>query len=73
MLKPGMNFYSREDILYISIAEGKEASSKQLDSGITAELNEDGELIGIEILNASKFLENFILTQAGLNDLKIAS
>ena len=29
-------------------------------------------LIGIEILEASKFLQNYVLTQAGLNDLKIA-
>ena len=73
MLKPGLNFYSKEDILYIYVAEGKEVSSKPLGSGITAELNENGELIGIEILEASKFLQNYILTQAGLNDLKIAS
>ena len=40
----------------------------ELSPNITAELNADGDLIGIEILKASTFLRDFILesTQAKL-------
>lgn len=33
----------------------------ELSPNITAELNEDGELIGIEIINASTFVRDSIL------------
>jgi uncharacterized protein YuzE len=36
----------------------------ELSPNITAELNEAGELIGIEILNASKYLRDSILDSA---------
>jgi uncharacterized protein YuzE len=45
-----------------------EMASVELSPNITAELNADGELIGVEILKASIFLRDFILesTQAKL-------
>ena len=44
----------------------------ELSTNITAELNAEGDLIGIEILKASIFLRDFILesTQAKLMQLK---
>lgn len=42
-------------------SEGEEADSIELSPNITAELNESGELIGIEILEASSFLRDTIL------------
>lgn len=48
-----MIYFEEEDILHLRISEGPESNSLELSPNITAELNADGELIGIEILNAS--------------------
>ena len=39
----------------------KESGSVEIAPNITAELNEKGELIGIEILDASRFVRDTIL------------
>lgn len=72
MDKTKMTYFKNEDILHIVISEGKEADSIELSPNITAELNESGELIGIEILEASSFLRDSILetTQAKILKLK---
>lgn len=72
MDKTKMTYFKNEDILHIVISEGKEADSIELSPNITAELNEIGELIGIEILEASSFLRDSILetTQAKILKLK---
>lgn len=49
---------------------GKRADSIELSPNITAELNERGELIGIEILEASFFLRNSILESSQAKILK---
>lgn len=61
MSKPKMLYFEKEDILHLLIAEDKEASSVEMSPNITAELNEQGELIGLEILNASTFVRDSIL------------
>lgn len=61
MNKPKMFYFEKEDILHLVIADQEEANSVELSPNITAELNEKGELIGIEILNASIFLRDSIL------------
>lgn len=43
------------------ISEEKEANSVELSPTITAELNEKGELVGAEILDASAFVRNAII------------
>ncbi len=50
-------YFEKEDILYILISEGPQSGSLELTPNITAELNDKGELIGIEILNASNFIQ----------------
>lgn len=56
-----LSYFEQEDILHFAISEEDEASSLELSPDVTAELNERGELIGIEILNASTFvLETFV-------------
>ena len=72
MSKHKMNYFSDEDVLHILIEEGRESECRELAPNITAELNERGELMGIEILNASEFIQNIVLEQAGLKDLKMA-
>ena len=61
MNKTKMKYFQKEDILHLAISDENEADSVELSPNITAELNEDGELIGIEILEASSFIRNSIL------------
>ena len=64
MNKIKMTYFKDEDILHLVISDGNEASSVELIPNVTAELNENGELIGIEILNASSFIRDSILEAA---------
>ena len=61
MTKSKLLYFDQEDILHLVIAEEEEANSIELSPNITAELNEKGELIGIEILNASTFVRDTIM------------
>ena len=56
-----MAYFAKEDILHLEISDDTEGGSIELTPNITAELNDDGELIGIEILNASAFIRDSIL------------
>ena len=56
-----MVYFERNDILHLSISDEPEAGSIELSPDITAELNEQGDLIGIEIINASSFIRDSIL------------
>ena len=55
--KPLINYDPKSDVLYIVAGEGKEEGFVEIAPGINIELNEKGEVIGIEILNASEFLK----------------
>ena len=59
-----MIYFEKEDILHLAISEEPESNSLELSPNITAELNSDSELIGIEILNASTFIRDSILESA---------
>jgi uncharacterized protein YuzE len=61
MTKPKLSYFEQEDILHLVITEEEEANSIELSPNITAELNAKGELIGIEILQASTFMRDTIL------------
>jgi uncharacterized protein YuzE len=58
---PQMNYFKEEDILHLLISEEQESASVEISPNITAELNAAGELIGVEILNASTYIRDFIL------------
>ncbi len=66
-----MTYFSESDIVHLAVSDEKEADSVELSPNITAELNERGELIGIEILNASTYLRDSILETAQAKLLKI--
>ena len=51
----------------------EEANSVELSPNITAELNEQGELIGIEILHASTFVRDSLLEAVQAKLLNLAS
>jgi uncharacterized protein YuzE len=61
MNKPKMLYFEKEDILHLVMSDEEEANSVELSPNITAELNEQGELIGIEILQASTFVRDSIM------------
>ena len=64
MNKPKLSYFEKEDVLHLAIADDEEANSVELSPNSTAELNANGELIGIEILNASAFMRDTILETA---------
>ncbi|MHB1688945.1 MAG: DUF2283 domain-containing protein [Ignavibacteriaceae bacterium] len=64
MNKSKMTYFRDEDILHFIISEDEEVNSIELSPNITAEINRNGELIGIEILKASSFIRDSILETA---------
>jgi uncharacterized protein YuzE len=68
---PQMNYFKEEDILHLLISKEPEAGSIEISPNVTVELNADGELIGVEILNASTYIRDFIVesVQGKLVDL----
>lgn len=61
MNKTKLTYFEKEDVLHLAISDEPESGSIELNPNITAELNSKGELIGIEILNASVFIRDSIL------------
>jgi uncharacterized protein YuzE len=74
MNNPKMNYFPEQDVIHLAITDEEEMESMEISPNITAELNANGELIGVEILKASIFLRDFILesTQAKLMSLQQA-
>lgn len=56
-----MTYFQESDVIHLSVSEDEEAGSVEISPDITAEVNNVGELIGIEILNASSFIRNSVL------------
>jgi len=61
MNKMQIRYFEEEDILHMVITDGPEARSLELSPTITVELNDQNEVIGIEILDASIFLRDSVL------------
>lgn len=61
MNKTSIRYFEKEDILHLIISDEPEANSIEIGPNMTAELNENGELIGVEILNATAFLRDSIM------------
>jgi len=72
MNRTKMTYFKEEDVLHLAISDEKEAGSVELSPNVTAELNEKGELIGIEILDASSFIRDSILEAAQAKMLDFA-
>jgi len=56
-VKGQVSYDEKADVLYILGQEGSMEEFVELIPGVQVELNEEGQVIGIEILNASKILE----------------
>jgi uncharacterized protein YuzE len=71
MSKARLVYFEKDDVLHLAISDEAEAGSVEVSPNITAELNDEGELIGIEILSASTFIRDSVLesVQAKVLDL----
>lgn len=72
MGKPRMTYFESEDVLHVSVSDEHEVSSVEITPNITAELNEKGELIGIEILQASSYVRDSILESVQAKMLQLS-
>ena len=61
MNEPKLAYFEDTDVIHLSISDEMEADSVEISPDITAELNDRGDLIGVEILNASAYLRDSIL------------
>jgi len=71
MSKTRMMYFEKDDILHLAISDEPEAGSVELSPNITAELNDKGEMIGIEILEASRFIRDSIMESAQARALRV--
>ena len=67
-----MAYFEKDDILHLAISDEPEAGSVEVSPNITAELNASGQLIGIEIVNASAFVRDSIMESVQGKMLKLA-
>jgi uncharacterized protein YuzE len=61
MSEARMAYFEKDDVLHLAISDEPEAGSVEISPNHTAELNDKGELIGIEILHASVFIRDSVL------------
>lgn len=55
-----IRYSPKSDVLYFLLAEGEEEYFKEPIPGVHVEFDERGNVIGVEVLNASKVLKNFL-------------
>jgi uncharacterized protein YuzE len=67
-----LTYFDQEDILHLLLADGEEDNSVELSPTITAELNAQGEVIGIEVLQASAFVREVLQELANARQLKLS-
>ncbi len=73
MSKTHLAYFEEADVLHLTISDEPEAGSVELSPNITAELNQQGELIGIEILDASTYVRDSILESAQARMLRLSA
>ncbi len=56
MNKPTVHYDPQSDVLYFLVRDGEEDRFEEVAEGVNVELDEEGQLLGVEILNASRFL-----------------
>ncbi len=54
--KSKIYYDKKTDVLWLNIKSGVEEEYREITPGVSVELGKNGELLGIEILNASKVL-----------------
>lgn len=66
-----MVYFEEDDVLHLAISDEPEAGSVELAPNITVELKDKGEMIGIEILEASHFIRDSIMESVQARVLRI--
>lgn len=59
------------DALYIRLREAKVVDSRDIEEGVTIDLDEKGHIVGIEILDASERLELSELVNISIENLPL--
>jgi uncharacterized protein YuzE len=72
MSKTRMMYFEKDDVLHLAISDEPEAGSVELGPNITVELNDQGEMIGIEILEASRFIRDSIMESVQARVLRVS-
>jgi len=67
-----MTYFEKDDVLHLAISDEPEAGSVELSPNITVELNDKGEMIGIEILGASRFIRDSIMESVQARVLRVS-
>jgi uncharacterized protein YuzE len=70
-----ISYYPETDSLYIHLSEKESTESLEISEGIVADYDESGNLVGIDIDNASRKvqLEDLTLNKLPANILKVAA
>jgi uncharacterized protein YuzE len=58
--EPKVNYDPSADVLYLVTQKGVEAEFREVIPGVNVELDEKGQVIGVEILEASRILKNVL-------------
>jgi uncharacterized protein YuzE len=69
--KPIVRYDNKVDALYIVAKKGAEEEFVEVAPGVSVEMNEQGDIIGIEILNASKVLRSVFRSFNKLETVKV--
>ena len=66
-----MTYGPEADALYIELRQAMPTDSRDIDEGVTADLDTDGHVIGIEVLHARERLGQDALTSVVLYQLPL--
>jgi uncharacterized protein YuzE len=64
-----ITFDKEADAVYIEFIEGEFASNKKIDDNTIIDLNEDGKILGIELLNVSERISKDFLSNISVTNL----
>lgn len=65
--KQKIYYDKKTDVLWLNIKSGAEEEHKEIAPGVSVELDKNGEVLGIEILNASKVLGSKFGSKPGVS------
>jgi len=66
--KPLVRYDASSDVLYIATHKGVEEEFTEVAPGVNVELDDKGNVLGVEILNASRTLKGFLKSRGKKRD-----
>jgi len=64
-----ITFDKEADAVYIELGSGEFASNKKIDNNTIIDLDEDGNILGIELLNVSKRISKDFFSRISVENL----